>query len=56
MFARSVFSVVRKTDEAQKREAKLAEKWTFVEEQGLDPEIAKRVQAIVIAEWDKLKK
>jgi transcriptional regulator with XRE-family HTH domain len=64
MFARSVFGVIRKQagDEVKTQKSKvktadkLAEKWSFVEEQGLDPEIAKKVQEIVAAEWEKMRK
>ncbi len=61
MFARSVFGVVRKERgevKGQKSKVKaaekLAEKWRFVEEQGLEPEIARKVQEIAIAEWEKI--
>jgi transcriptional regulator with XRE-family HTH domain len=39
-----------------KEQSRLEEKWKFVERQGLSPEIARKVQGIVMEVWEKIRK
>jgi len=43
-----------KSKEQNLLDEKLAEKWEFVERQGLSPEVARKVQGIVMEVWERI--
>ena len=43
-----------KSKEQNRLDEKLAEKWEFVERQGLSPEVARKVQGIVMEVWERI--